>query len=54
LLGAAIIIVTILLPQGLLPLVQEFFQRPTPGIARSNRFIEGARRVRRFIADNGI
>lgn len=54
LLGAAIVIVTILLPQGLLPLVQEFFQRPTPGAARSNRFIEGARRVRRFIADNGI
>ncbi|HEY7347019.1 MAG TPA: branched-chain amino acid ABC transporter permease [Ktedonobacterales bacterium] len=54
LLGAAIVIVTILLPQGLLPLVQEFFQKPAPGAARSNRFIEGARRVRRFIADNGI
>ncbi len=54
LLGAAIIVVTILLPQGLLPLVQEFFQKPTPGAARSNRFIEGVRRVRRFIADNGI
>lgn len=54
LLGAAIILVTILLPQGLLPLVQEFFQKPTPGATRSNRLMEGARRVRRFIANNGI
>lgn len=54
LLGAAIIIVTIFLPQGLVRLVQEFFQKPTPGAARSNRFLEGVRRVRRFIADNGI
>lgn len=54
LLGATIVVVTILLPQGLLPLVQEFFQKPVPGVARRNRFLEGARRVRRFIADNGI
>jgi branched-chain amino acid transport system permease protein len=54
LLGATIIIVTLLLPQGLLPLVQAFFQKPAEGSARSNRLIEGARRVRRFIANNGI
>jgi branched-chain amino acid transport system permease protein len=54
LLGGAIIIVTIFLPQGLVRLAQEFFQKPTPGVARSNRFVEGVRRVRRFIADNGI
>ncbi len=54
LLGAAIIIVTIFLPQGLLPLVQEILHKPAPGTTRSNRFVEGVRRVRRFIAANGI
>ena len=53
-LGLAIILVTLFLPQGLVRLVQEFFRRPTPGAARANRFLEGVRRVRRFIAANGI
>lgn len=53
-LGLAIILVTLFLPQGLVRLVQEFFRRPTAGAARANRLMEGVRRVRRFIAANGI
>ncbi len=54
LLGLAIVLVTIFLPQGLLRLLWEFFRRPAPGTARANRLLEGVRRVRRYIAANGI
>ena len=53
-LGLAIVIVTIFLPQGILRLIQEFIRRPAPGTPRANRLKEGARRVRRFIAANGV
>ncbi|HLZ57163.1 MAG TPA: branched-chain amino acid ABC transporter permease [Ktedonosporobacter sp.] len=63
LLGLSIAIITIFLPQGVLRLVQEFTRKPaelpggaeqTPGSARVHSFKEGVRRVRRFIAANGI
>lgn len=54
LLGLSIAIVTIFLPQGIVRLVQEFVRRPAPGPTRANRLLEGVRRVRRFIAANGI
>jgi branched-chain amino acid transport system permease protein len=54
LLGLSIVIVTIFLPQGILRLIQEFVRQPPPGERRANRFVEGVRRVRRFIAANGI
>lgn len=62
LLGLSIAIVTIFIPQGILRLVQEIVRRPVPGRepnlgsrkARTNHFVEGVRRVRRFIAANGI
>lgn len=53
-LGLAIVLVTIFLPQGILRLIQELIRRPAPGTPRANRLIEGARRVRRFIAANGV
>ena len=54
LLGLSIVIVTILLPQGILRLIREFVRQPAPGVRRASRFVEGVRRVRRFIAANGI
>ena len=54
LLGLSIVIVTIFLPQGILRLIREFVRRPAPGTSRANRLLEGARRVRRFIAANGV
>jgi branched-chain amino acid transport system permease protein len=54
LLGLAIALVTIFLPQGVVRLVQEFTRKPTQGSARTNSFMEGVQRVRRFIAANGI
>ena len=68
LLGLSIAIVTIFLPQGIVRLVQEFLHvldksalyrgagngKPAPGSTRANRLVEGVRRVRRFIAANGI
>lgn len=54
LLGLSIIVVTIFLPQGIVRLVQEFFRKPAPGSTRTHRLGEGVRRVRRFIAANGI
>jgi branched-chain amino acid transport system permease protein len=54
LLGLSIVIVTILLPQGILRLFQEFLQRPRPGTSKLQAVREGGRRVRRFIAANGI
>ncbi len=53
-LGLSIVIVTIFLPQGILRLIREFVRRPAPGTSRANRLVEGARRVRRFIAANGV
>ena len=54
LLGLSIAIVTIFLPQGILRLIREFVRRPAPGTPRAHRLIEGVRRVRRFIAANGV
>ncbi|HLI90329.1 MAG TPA: branched-chain amino acid ABC transporter permease [Ktedonobacteraceae bacterium] len=54
LLGLAIAIVTIFLPQGVIRVAQEFVSRPGAGSGRANSFMEGMRRVRRFIAANGI
>jgi branched-chain amino acid transport system permease protein len=54
LLGLSIALVTILLPQGILRLSQEFLQRPTAGTSRFQTMREAVRRVRRFIAANGI
>ena len=54
LLGLAIIIVTIFLPQGLVGIVGEFARRPAPGVSRGNRFREGVRHVRRYIGANGV
>ena len=53
-LGLAIISVTIFLPQGLVRLVQELSRGPAPSVARTNRLRERVRRVRRYIAANGI
>lgn len=55
--GLLIVLVTIFLPQGLIRLVQELVVPPEPGMARESlgtRFRKGVRRVRRFIAANGI
>ncbi len=54
LLGLSIAIVTIFLPQGVTRLFQEFMRKPAAGSGRTNSFMEGVRRVRRFIAANGI
>jgi branched-chain amino acid transport system permease protein len=54
LLGLAIIIVTIFLPQGLVGLAAELLRRPAPGMTRGNRFRRGVRHVRRYIAANGV
>jgi branched-chain amino acid transport system permease protein len=54
LLGLSIAIVTLFFPQGILRLVQEFTRKPAAGSARANSLMEGVRRVRRFIAANGI
>jgi len=54
LLGLSIVLVTIVLPQGLIRLFQEFTRRSTPGLTLANRFMEGLRRVRRYITANGI
>ncbi len=54
LLGLSIILVTIILPQGVIRFVQTFSSRPTPGLTGVGRFMEGFRRVRRFITANGI
>jgi len=54
LLGLAIIIVTIFLPQGLVGLAGEFLRRRATGAERGNRFREGVRHVRRYITANGI
>jgi len=54
LLGLSIAIVTIFLPQGVIRLVQEFTRKPAEDASRANSFREGVRRVRRFIAANGI
>src|SRR5437764_1398726 len=53
-LGLAIIIVTIFLPQGLVRLVHELSRWPASAVARTNRLRERVRRVRRYIAANGI
>ncbi len=54
LLGLAIVVVAIFLPQGFVRLVEEI-ARPAPANApHANRFIEGVRRVRRFNAANGV
>jgi branched-chain amino acid transport system permease protein len=54
LLGLSIVIVTLFLPQGILRIIQEFVRQPALGKRQANRFIEGVRRVRRFIAANSI
>lgn len=54
LLGLAIVVVAIFLPQGFVRLVEEFARPAEANAPRANRFIEGARRVRRFIAANGV
>jgi len=54
LLGLSIVIVTVFLPQGILRIIQEFGRQPAAGERRAGRFAEGVRRVRRFIAANGI
>jgi branched-chain amino acid transport system permease protein len=54
LLGLSIVIVTIFIPQGILRLIREFVRKPAPGTSRANRLVEGVRRVRRFIAANGV
>ncbi len=54
LLGLSIVLVTLFLPQGILRLIQEILLPPAQGNLRANRFREGVRRVRRFIAANGI
>lgn len=54
LLGLLIIVVTLLIPQGIIRFVQEFVRKPAPGAVRTNQFVEGVRRVRKFIAANGI
>lgn len=57
LLGLSIALVTLFLPQGIIRLFQEFLRRPTQSAdtaVRSIDFREGVRRVRRFIAANGI
>lgn len=57
LLGLSIIVVTLFLPQGFIRLVQEFTRAPRgseTGKPAGNRFTEGVRRVRRFIAANGV
>jgi branched-chain amino acid transport system permease protein len=54
LLGLSIVIVTIFLPQGILRLFQDVIRRPAPGAAGAHRLAEGVRRVRRYIAANGV
>lgn len=54
LLGLAIVLVTLFLPQGILRLVREFVRKPAPGTPRAHPLLEGVRRVRRFIAANGV
>jgi len=54
LLGLSIVLVTIILPQGLIRFFQEFTHPPTAGLTGANRFKEGLRRVRRYITANGI
>jgi len=57
LLGLSIVLVTIFLPQGIVRIVQEFVlqpAKPAPGTTRAHRLLEGVRRVRRFIAANGV
>jgi branched-chain amino acid transport system permease protein len=54
LLGLSIAVVTIFLPQGVIRVAQEFVHRPESGSGRAHSFREGMRRVRRFIAANGI
>lgn len=54
LLGLTIVIVAIFLPQGFVRLVQELTRPVESAAPRANRFVEGARRVRRFIAANGV
>jgi branched-chain amino acid transport system permease protein len=55
LLGALIVLVTIFLPQGLVRLVQELLRNPADvKLSYPTRIRQGVRRVRRFIASNGI
>jgi branched-chain amino acid transport system permease protein len=54
LLGLAIIIVTIFLPQGLVRVATQIFRKRESGRVRGNRFQEGVRHVRRYIAANGV
>jgi len=54
LLGFSIIVVTIILPQGLIRLLQEFTRKSAPDLTAVNRFMEGLQRVRRYITANGI
>jgi branched-chain amino acid transport system permease protein len=54
LLGLSIAIVTIFLPQGIVRLVQEVVRKPAQGTSSANRWVEGVRRVRRFIAANSV
>lgn len=54
LLGLSIVLVTLFLPQGILRLIREFVHRPAPGNSRAHPLLEGIRRVRRFIAANGV
>jgi branched-chain amino acid transport system permease protein len=54
LLGLSIVLVTLFLPQGILRLIREFIRTPAPGTPRAHPVLEGVRRVRRFIAANGV
>jgi len=54
LLSLSIVLVALFLPQGILRLIRECVQRPAPEISRVHPLLEGIRRVRRFIAANGV
>jgi branched-chain amino acid transport system permease protein len=53
-LGLAIIIVTIFLPQGLVRLAQGLIRLPRRRTPGTNRLREGVRNVRRYLATNGV
>lgn len=54
LLGLAIVVVTVFLPQGVSRLWQEFLRRPARETSRKQAFLEGVQRVRRFISSHSI